>query len=120
MRIIIYYLLLLVFIAVLTGFLLSGNHGAAMNMQQTISVSALLVVYSVGLSLVGEGKTADERESMHRYYANRAALIAGNSLLSIGILIQLFTHNLDYWLLAGLIIINLTKIISFIYLNYRK
>jgi putative flippase GtrA len=72
------------------------------------------------MSLVGEGKMADERESLHRYYSNRAALVGGTVLLSIGVLYQLFTHHLDYWLLAGLIVINLVKIVSLIYLDYKK
>ncbi len=119
MRIIIYYLLLLVFIAVIGGFVMS--HGGAMSMQQMVSVSAMLVLYVIGVSLVGEGKTVDEREAAHRYYANRAALVAGTITLSLGILYELFiSHQLNYWLLSGLIVINLTKIISLIYLNYRK
>jgi putative flippase GtrA len=85
-----------------------------------LSVSALLVLYVVGMSLAGEGKTEDEREQMHRWYANRAALIAGTIILSVAILYQLFTHNLDYWLLVALIGINLTKIVSLIFLNYKK
>lgn len=91
-----------------------------MGMKQMLPVGGALILYVVALSLVGEGKTEDEREAAHRYFSNRAALIAGSAILSLGILYQLFTHQLDYWLLAGLIAVNLTKIISLIYLNYRK
>jgi len=89
-------------------------------MQQMVSVSAFLVLYVIGLSLAGEGKTVDEREVAHRYFSNRAALIAGTVILSIGILWQLFSHTMDYWLLASLVIINLVKIIGLIYSNYKK
>ncbi len=120
MKIIIYYLLLLVFIAVFGGFVISHN-GGDMSMQQMVSVSALLVLYVIGMSLAGEGKTVDERESAHRYFSNRAALVAGTITLSLGILYELFiSHQLDYWLLGALIVINLTKIVSLIYLNYQK
>ena len=119
MKLIVYYLLLLVFIALLSGFLIQSRPGG-MSMQQMVSVSALLVIYVVGISVVGEGKTADERETAHRYFSNRAALLAGTLVFSVGILYQLFAHRLDYWLLAGLIVINLTKIVSLIYSNYRK
>src|SRR3989338_5005846 len=118
MKIIVYYLLLLIFIALLTGFLIQGDAGS-MSMQKMLSVSALLAVYVVALSLVGEGKAEDERALHHRYLANRAALVAGTVFLSVGVLYQLFTHSLDYWLLAGLITINFVKIISLIYANHR-
>lgn len=117
MKVIIYYLALLILIALITGFLIQGRD--SMSMEQMISVSVLLGVYVVAMSLLGEGKTTDERESQHRYTANRLALIAGTSVLSVGVLVQLFTHSLDYWLLAGLIAINLVKIISLIYSNYK-
>lgn len=120
MKIIIYYLLLLIAIALITGFSVSGNANA-MSMQQAFSLSAALVLYTVALSLVGEGKAVDERETAHRYIANRSALIAGTIIMSLGIMSQLFfTHKLDYWLLIGLVGINLTKIISLIYLNYKR
>jgi hypothetical protein len=118
MKIIIYYLVLLVFIALLAGFLIQP-HGQGMSMTTMVSVSVLLSIYVVAMSLIGEGKTVDEREEAHRYKANRVALIAGTVILSAGILYQLFTHRLDYWLLAGLISVNLFKIISLIYSNHR-
>lgn len=119
MKIIVYYIILLIFIAVLSGFLVTGSPNT-MNMPQILSVSALLALYVITMSFVGEGNPTDERELHHRYLANRAGLVAGTIALSIGILYQLFTHHLDYWLLAGLIIINLSKIISLIYLNYKR
>lgn len=120
MKIIIYYLLLLIFIAILTGFLLSGR-AETMGMGQMIGVSAALAIYTVILSVVGEGKNLDERDVLHRNLANRAGLIAGTAILSIGIIYQLFVnYYLDWWLLIGLVVINLTKITSLIYLNYRR
>ena len=119
MKIITYYLLLLIFIALLAGYLIQGQANT-MNMNQMLSVSLLLSLYAVLMSLAGEGKTIDERETQHRYISNRAGLIAGTVILSIGTLYQLFHHNLDYWLLAALITINLVKIMSLIYTHYKK
>lgn len=121
MKIIIYYLSLLVFIAVVTGFLLSQNGGTTMDTSQMLAASAGLVLYTVAISLVGESRNADERDAMHRYTSNRAALITGTIIFSLGIMYQLFvTHSIDYWLLIGLIGMNLTRIISLIYLDYKK
>lgn len=103
----------------MTGYLLSGQQ-TGMSMTQMVSVSAFLVLYTIGLSLVGEGHTLDEREVLHRNLSNRVGLLAGTIVLSIGTLYQLYTHHLDFWLLAGLIVINLTKIVNLIYLEKRK
>lgn len=120
MKLIFYYLSLLLFIAIITGFFISQN-GDSMAMNQMIGVSAALVIYVVAMSLVGEGTATDERDLNHRFISNRIAQIVGTSIISIGILYQLFiSHSLDYWLLIALMGINLTKIISLIYLNYRK
>ncbi len=119
MKIIIYYLALLVLIALISGFLIRGD-SASMSMEQMISVSVFLGIYVVAMSLVGEGKVVDERESQHRYTSNRLALIAGTIVLSMGVLVQIFAHTLDYWLLAGLIAINLVKIVSLIYSTHRQ
>ena len=120
MKLIIYYLSLLVFIAIVAGFSLSQN-GEAMGMSQMLGVSVALVLYTVAMSLVGEGTAEDERDQQHRFISNRVALVTGTIILSLGILYQLFiSHSLDYWLLIALIAINLSKIVSLIYLNYRK
>ena len=120
MKIIIYYLLLLVLIALTGGYLLSQPMDS-MTMPAMLSVSVALVLYTIGISLVGETNNLDERDISHRNMSNRTALIAGTIIFSIGLIYQMFiSHMLDWWLLAGLIVINLTKIVSLIYLNYRK
>jgi hypothetical protein len=120
MKLILYYLSLLILIAIVTGFSISEN-GASMATSQMLGVSAALVLYTVAMSLIGEGPVTDERDRHHRYVSNRAAMIAGTVVFSTAIIYQLFiSHNLDYWLLVGLIAMNLTKIVSLIYLNYRK
>ena len=120
MKTIIYYLLLLVFLALVSGFLIFGR-AEAMTMPQMLGITAFLAVYTIAMSLVGEMGVADERDVLHRNLANRAGLVAGLVILSLGVLYQMFViHKIDYWLLTGLIVINLTKIISLIYLNYKK
>lgn len=119
-KIIVYYLLLLILIALTGGYLLSES-AETMSMPAMLSVSAVLVVYVVAISLVGETNNADERDVLHRNISNRAALITGTVFFSAALIFQMLVlHKLDWWLLAGLIVINLTKIISLIYLNYKK
>ena len=119
MKITKYYSLLLILLCLITGFLLQSD-AETMSMPQMLSVSVFLGIYVVTLSLIGEGKTTDERDLLHRYASNRIAYIAGVVTLSIGILVQLFNHTLDYWLLGTLIVMNSIKIISRIYCYYKK
>ena len=119
MKVVVHYILLLIFIVLLSWFLVQ-NDATAMGMGQMLSVSLLLGLYVVAMSLVGEGKPVDEREAQHRYFSNRTALLGGSIVLSLGVLYQLFTYQLDYWLLAGLAAINLVKIISLVYLTHKN
>lgn len=92
-----------------------------MSMVKLLSLSSALVVYTAALSLVGEGKVEDERAEHHRYLANRIALITGTTVLTLAVLYQLlFHHQVDFWLLTGLIVINLSKIISLIWLQNKR
>jgi hypothetical protein len=120
MKIIIYYLLLLILIA-LTGGYLAREPMDSMSMPAMLSVSVVLVLYTIGISLAGETNNVDERDVLHRNISNRAAFITGTVVFSIGLMYQMFiSHMLDWWLLAGLIAMNLAKIMTLIYLNYRK
>jgi hypothetical protein len=119
MKTIIYYLLLLIFIALLGGFVILGRPDS-MGTNQMIGVSAALVLYTIAMSFAGEGKNQDERAVLHKNLANRAGLIAGTIIFSVAVVYQLFfKHSVDYWLLVGLIAINLTKIISLIFLENK-
>ena len=122
MKLILYYLSLLIFLAVVTGYLISQNQADnTMGMSTMLGIGVALGLYVVAMSLVGEGPQEDERETHHRRIATRVAMIAGTIILSMGVIYQIFvTHQLDYWLLVALMGINLSKIISLIYLNYRK
>lgn len=122
MKLIFYYLSLLVFLAITSGYLLSQSQAdASMTMGTMVGITVALGIYVVAMSLIGEGPEEDERETHHRRIANRVAMITGTIILSLGLTYQIFiSHQLDYWLLVALMGINLSKIISLIYLNYRK
>ncbi len=120
LKILIYYILLLALIALVTGYLLFEPMNE-MSMPAIISICTFLVLYSVLISLAGEIKSEDEREVMHRNLSNRVATIAATIFISGGLIYQIFvTHHIDWWLLATIIIVNLTKISSLIYLHYKK
>jgi hypothetical protein len=120
MKNILYYLLLLVLIALTGGYMFSFG-SSSMSMPQMLGISTVLVIYTVAMCFVGEGQNLDERGVLHRNLSNRFGLIAGNIIFSLGLIYQIFiSHALDFWLLAGLIVINLTKLVSLIYLENKK
>ncbi len=119
-KILIYYILLFILIALTAGYLLFEPMDK-MSMPTIVSVCTFLAIYSICVSLVGETKCEDEREILHRNLSNRAATVAVTLFISGGLIYQIFIiHRIDWWLLATIIIINLTKITSLIYLNYKK
>jgi hypothetical protein len=122
MKLILYYISLIVFLALITGFLISQNRNFdTMGAPVMFGIVAVLLAYALAISLVGEGLKEDEQEISNRRLTNRIALIVGASVLAIGVIFQfLVNHYLDYWLITGLVAINLSKIISLIYLNNKK
>lgn len=120
MKSLLYYITLLILIAVITGFLISSGNGGQLANGQLVAVCGFLILYAIGISFVGELKPENEVDFKQKYTATRAASIAGISVIIIGIIVQLLRHNLDYWLLSALVGINVTKIVSLITLNYRK
>ena len=78
-------------------------------------VLGLVVVFSLFASFVWRENHRDEREGLHKMMAGRIAYLTGTALLTLGIIVQSFNHELDPWLvfiLAGMIV---AKVIGLIY-----
>ncbi len=120
LKIFIYYGMLLVLISLIAVYLFFKPMDE-MSMPAMISICTVLVLYSVLISLAGEVRSEDEREIMHRNLSNRVATIAATLFISGGLIYQFFVnHHTDWWLLAAIISMNLTKIVSLIYFHYKK
>ena len=78
-------------------------------------VLGLVVVFSTFASFIWRENARDERESLHKMMAGRFAFLAGTASLVIGIIVQSFRHELDFWVVLTLGIMILAKIIGFIY-----
>lgn len=121
MKHIVYTLLLTLLLGLTAADLFATSSMDAMSMPRLYSLCTALVLYTIGISLVGETHNADERDVMHRNVSNRVALICGTIFLSSGLIYSLFVlHSINRWLLAGLVVINLTKVATLLYLHYRK
>ena len=82
-------------------------------------VLGFVVVFSIFASFIWRENSRDEREGLHKMMAGRIAFLAGTASLVIGIIIQSFRHELDFWLVLTLGIMILAKIIGLIYSRAR-
>ncbi len=57
----------------------------------------------------------DEREELHRYQSGRNAFLLGALTLTVGIVYQGVTDQVDVWLVAALLLMIVGKIASRIY-----
>jgi len=83
-------------------------------------VLGLVLVFALFASFVWRENHRDEREGLHKMMAGRIAFLVGTALLTLGIIIQSFNHDLDPWLvftLAGMIA---AKVIGLIYVRVNN
>ncbi len=78
-----------------------------------------LIVFAFFAAFVVREKVVDEREEAHRSLAGRYSFIVGATTLIIGIIVQLFEHNVDNWLVVSLIVMIITKLSIRIYTEIR-
>lgn len=84
-------------------------------MMAMLILLIMIVIFGIFASFVLNEKARDERETMHRMFADRIAFLAGSAILVIGITIQGLRHALDPWLIYTLGAMILGKLISLIY-----
>jgi len=80
-----------------------------------MTVLGFVVVFVVFASFVWKENSRDEREGLHKMMAGRIAFLVGTAILVIGIIVQSFKHELDFWLVLTLGTMILAKIIGLIY-----
>jgi len=69
-----------------------------------------LGLFGIFASFVLRETMIDEREGQHRTLAGRNAFLAGSGILTLGIVVQGYTHTVDPWLVVALIIMIVVKI----------
>lgn len=67
------------------------------------------------LALIWKEKPRDERDHAHQLSAGRFSYFAGSFVLTLGIVVQALNHNIDPWLIIGLGVMILIKIIVRMY-----
>jgi peptidoglycan/LPS O-acetylase OafA/YrhL len=99
--------LALIIIAVL---LLNPFHFWMPDMMVMCMLATALALFGAFASFILREKSEDEREAQHRTLAGRNAFLVGAGILTLGIVVQGYTHTVDPWLVATLIGMIVVKI----------
>ena len=97
----------LIVIAVL---LLNPFHFWMPDMIVICMLAITLGLFGIFASFILRENMIDERDNQHRSLAGRNAFLAGSGLLTLGIVIQGYTHTVDPWLVTTLIVMIIVKI----------
>lgn len=71
-----------------------------------------LGLFGIFASFILRETVVDERDGQHRTLAGRNAFLAGSGVLTLGIVVQGYTHAVDPWLVVTLIAMVVVKISS--------
>jgi len=103
---------------VLVIILLSFLKFSALTMPMTVSVFSivfLIVLFLAYASTIWKEDAQDEREEHHRLLAGRFGYLMGAATLIVAAVVQLFNHELDYWIIVALVVMILSKTVSRLY-----
>lgn len=90
--------------------LLNPFHFWMPDMVVMCMLAIALGLFGLFASFILREHVADERDDKHRSLAGRNAFLAGSGVLTLGIVIQGYTHTVDPWLVVALIVMILVKI----------
>ncbi|MBI3627608.1 MAG: hypothetical protein HY220_02590 [Candidatus Sungbacteria bacterium] len=80
------------------------------NMAHMALLAGMVVTFGLFATFMLREQSRDERDSLHRMFAGRAAFLAGAALLIIAIIYQSYQDVLDIWLVVVLVTMVLAKI----------
>jgi hypothetical protein len=90
--------------------LLNPFHFWMPDMVVVCMLAIALGLFGIFASFILRETVVDERESQHRTLAGRNAFLAGAGVLTLGIVVQGYTHAVDPWLVVTLVVMILVKI----------
>jgi len=89
------------------------------HMLHPFMIPFLTVLFIIFIGLLWKETPGDERTQLHKFIAGRYAYFALTSTLIFGVIYQSYTGEIDPFLVIGLCIAFLTKIIGLIYVNSK-
>lgn len=82
------------------------------DMMVMCMLAIALALFGVFASFVLRERSVDEREQQHKSLAGRNAFLAGSGVITLGIVVQGYSHNVDPWLVGALIVMISVKFIT--------
>jgi len=82
------------------------------DMMVMCMLAILLVMFGLFSIFILREKVIDEREEKHRMIAGRNSFLAGSAILTLGILVQGYNHEVDPWLVLTLLTMIIVKLYS--------
>lgn len=86
-------------------------------MMVVLVAAILAIVYGGFVYKEGMG---DERETLHRMLAGRAAFLTSVAVLTTALIVQGLQHNIDLWIPAALAVTILAKLIARAWANKAR
>lgn len=97
-------------LVILALLLLNPFHFWMPDMMVMCMLAVTLGLFGVFASFILREKARDERDGAHRTLAGRNAFLAGAGVLTLGIVVQGYTHAVDPWLVVTLVVMVVVKI----------
>lgn len=107
-------------ILLILGIFLNPTNLLMPDSVNTMLILGLIVVFLAFASMVYKENAKDEREENHIQKSGRLAFLAGILTLVVGIVIQALRHEIDPWLIYGLSVMVLTKLITRVYSRLKN
>lgn len=92
--------------------LLNPLHFWMPDMMVMSMLAITLALFGIFASFILRERSVDEREDQHKSLAGRNAFLAGSGILTLGIVVQGYTHTVDPWLVFTLIGMVAVKLIT--------
>ncbi len=92
--------------------LLNPFHFWMPDMMVMSMLAITLALFGIFASFILRERSVDEREDQHKSLAGRNAFLAGSGILTLGIVMQGYTHTVDPWLVFTLIGMVAVKLIT--------
>lgn len=90
------------------------------NTLHMMLLALLIVAFALFAIYFWREKPRDERETLHRSTAGRIGFLVGGAVLTAGIVLQSYQHDLDIWLVHALVAMVLSKLLALIYSHMRQ
>ena len=112
-----------ILLTLLIGLLLLLINPFHTNTEVMLSVAvviSLVVLYLLKFFLIFKEKTQDERDLEHRFHSSWASYSVASVILFVGVIVQALQGMVDIWIVAALLAMFASKLISLLYLEVYK